>query len=303
MNNPKQSGESDAVLAGEHQAPENAILPDLEGVRLRLSDPNPEVRIASLSQALNYGEAGLDLVIQALENETTKVKWALFHNFYNKLCEENQGGKRFDDSFDDNDVFQCFCTLDASVASIKSLDVELDSEEIRTDQSTVKAWDFWKKEVIHSENENRDVVNYEFVILTTSGVSLLICSHHKRAYKTVVWDWHRENIIHSSHMKSFDLEYEWDHTHLYIPVLESVEISPGGKAMVINYSYISIDSGEKYEFREIISYFADYDYLYSYHITLEGHDLAKESWYLCYHSHTIGKTIASSNNVNSNILK
>ncbi|MEM6752115.1 MAG: SUMF1/EgtB/PvdO family nonheme iron enzyme [Cyanobacteria bacterium P01_C01_bin.38] len=65
----------DAVLGGENQAPEGAaVLGGIEGVKLRLSNENPEVRIKALHQALNYGEAGLDLIIKALQDEFPKVQ-------------------------------------------------------------------------------------------------------------------------------------------------------------------------------------------------------------------------------------
>ena len=47
----------DAVLGGQNSVPEGAaVLGGIEGVKLRLSNENPEVRIKALRQALNYGE-------------------------------------------------------------------------------------------------------------------------------------------------------------------------------------------------------------------------------------------------------
>jgi hypothetical protein len=64
-NHSQQPGKYDAVLGGQHQTSEfAAVLGGIEGVKLGLSNPNPQVRIVSLKQALNYGESGLDLVIQ-----------------------------------------------------------------------------------------------------------------------------------------------------------------------------------------------------------------------------------------------
>ncbi|WP_416233617.1 GUN4 domain-containing protein [Cronbergia sp. UHCC 0137] len=75
MNNPQQPREYDAVLGGQNQAPESAaVLGGIQGVKLRLSNPNPQMRIAALAQALNYGEAGLDLVIPALDDESWDVQ-------------------------------------------------------------------------------------------------------------------------------------------------------------------------------------------------------------------------------------
>ncbi len=65
----------DAVLGGKNPPPKHAaVLGGIEGVKLRLSNSNPQVRIKALQQALNYGEPGLDLVIKALEDESPQVQ-------------------------------------------------------------------------------------------------------------------------------------------------------------------------------------------------------------------------------------
>ena len=65
----------DAVLGGQNPIPEGAaVLGGIKGVKLRLSNENPEVRIKALYQALNYGEPGLDLVIKALKDEFPQVQ-------------------------------------------------------------------------------------------------------------------------------------------------------------------------------------------------------------------------------------
>ncbi|MEL7243109.1 MAG: formylglycine-generating enzyme family protein [Cyanobacteria bacterium J06573_2] len=75
MENHQNPKPYDAVLGGQNQAPEGAaVLGGIEGVKLRLSNENPEVRIAGLYQALNYGEPGLDLVIKALNSEFPQVQ-------------------------------------------------------------------------------------------------------------------------------------------------------------------------------------------------------------------------------------
>jgi hypothetical protein len=57
MNNPQQPREYDAVLGGNSLSLEGAaVLGGIEGVKLRLQNPDAKVRIAALEQALNYGE-------------------------------------------------------------------------------------------------------------------------------------------------------------------------------------------------------------------------------------------------------
>ena len=76
-----QPGEYDAVLGGQNSTPVNAaVLGGIAGVKSRLASPIVEVRIAALSQALKYGENGLDLIIlQGLEDKSLQVKIAAYN--------------------------------------------------------------------------------------------------------------------------------------------------------------------------------------------------------------------------------
>jgi hypothetical protein len=79
MNNPQQPREYDAVLGGNSLSIEGAaVLGGIEGVKLRLQNPNSKVRIAALEQALNYGEQGLDLVIAGLKDESWDIQNAAY---------------------------------------------------------------------------------------------------------------------------------------------------------------------------------------------------------------------------------
>jgi formylglycine-generating enzyme required for sulfatase activity len=75
MNNPQQPREYDAVLGGNSPSIEGAaVLGGIEGVKLRLQNPDSKVRIAALEQALNYGEQGLDLVIASLKDKSLEIQ-------------------------------------------------------------------------------------------------------------------------------------------------------------------------------------------------------------------------------------
>jgi len=75
MSENQQPREYDAVLGGNSQILEGAaVLGGIEGLKVRLKNPEPQVRIAALKQAVNYGEQGLDLVIQSLEDESLEVQ-------------------------------------------------------------------------------------------------------------------------------------------------------------------------------------------------------------------------------------
>ncbi|AFY57542.1 hypothetical protein Riv7116_5145 [Rivularia sp. PCC 7116] len=104
----QQPGKYDAVLGGKNPPPvDSAVLGGIEGVKRRLSNPVVDVKLAALTDALNYQEAGLELVIQALQNKPkiiqryaykllrrrkeTQVKQALEHYQPWDLFERLQG--------------------------------------------------------------------------------------------------------------------------------------------------------------------------------------------------------------------
>ncbi len=71
--------EYDAVLGGQNPPPiDAAVLGGLQGVKRRLAKPEVEVRSAALSDALKYGEAGLELIIKALQDESKLVKFTSY---------------------------------------------------------------------------------------------------------------------------------------------------------------------------------------------------------------------------------
>ncbi|MBN3898236.1 MAG: hypothetical protein HWQ41_24070 [Nostoc sp. NOS(2021)] len=73
-NNQNQPGEFDAVLGGEQQNQNYAVvLGGLEGVQNRLNSEDDEVRIAALEDAFKYGDAGVDLIIEALYDSSEEI--------------------------------------------------------------------------------------------------------------------------------------------------------------------------------------------------------------------------------------
>src|SRR5919199_3082583 len=82
--NPNQPREYDAVLGNQALPPDGGVvLGGLEGLKQRFSRFTVEQKLAALSQALQYGEAGLELVIQALGDSAERVQW----NAYSLLRE------------------------------------------------------------------------------------------------------------------------------------------------------------------------------------------------------------------------
>lgn len=71
----KEPREYDAVLGGQVSPPsDGAVLGGLEGAKQRFIDGDDNYRILALSQLINYGQEGLDLVIKALKDSSEKVQ-------------------------------------------------------------------------------------------------------------------------------------------------------------------------------------------------------------------------------------
>ncbi len=86
-NNQNQPNQYDAVLGGNAPPPiHGAVLGGIEGVKRRLASSNVDAQIAALKDALNYGDVGLDLVIDAFQNKSIKVK----NSAYELLADRNE---------------------------------------------------------------------------------------------------------------------------------------------------------------------------------------------------------------------
>ncbi len=65
----------DAILGGKNPPPINAaLLGGIAGIKHRLASPLAETRLAALSEALNYGEAGLEAVITVFDDADERVR-------------------------------------------------------------------------------------------------------------------------------------------------------------------------------------------------------------------------------------
>ncbi|BAZ13794.1 pentapeptide repeat protein [Calothrix sp. NIES-4071] len=79
MSKSNQPGDFDAVLGGLAPPPvDGIVLGGISGAKARATSPDIKVRISALSEALNYEDAGLDLVIQALHSESKQLQRAAY---------------------------------------------------------------------------------------------------------------------------------------------------------------------------------------------------------------------------------
>lgn len=76
MSKSNQPRDFDAVLSAKTAPPpiDGIVLGGILGTKTRLLSPDIKVRQTALSEAINYGEPGLDLVIQALQDESKQLQ-------------------------------------------------------------------------------------------------------------------------------------------------------------------------------------------------------------------------------------
>jgi hypothetical protein len=152
MKNNKPS-EFDAVLGKQVQTPMyGVVLGGIEGVKTRLESADIEVIIIALKDAVNYGEAGLNLVIQALSDKKWKVRQAAYvlleprpeAFIQHKLQEYTQKSNRFD-------------AFVAMGREGKALDVDTLMESLENDQNsaTYKLVDYTLGLVSSDEGKER----------------------------------------------------------------------------------------------------------------------------------------------------
>ena len=135
----RQPRPDDAVLGG---APVDlssaAILGGIEGVKLSLQSGNESARLTALPKALNYGEAGLDLVINALEDPDLKLKaYQLLRKRTEPQASQAIKGLK------DYHFYQNLKTLKGHRSSVLSVAITPDGQYIvsGSDDKTIKIWD------------------------------------------------------------------------------------------------------------------------------------------------------------------
>ncbi|BAY86944.1 pentapeptide repeat protein [Calothrix parasitica NIES-267] len=83
--------EYDAVLGGNSPPPiDGVVLGGIEGLRRRLETGNTQQRVDSLADAVKYGDAGIDLLIEALNDAEIEIRAKAFNILKNIDSEKVQ---------------------------------------------------------------------------------------------------------------------------------------------------------------------------------------------------------------------
>ncbi len=143
--NPNQPRVYDVVLGGQSKAPTGgAVLGGLEAVLQRLASAVVEQRIAALSEALKYGQPGLDLVIQALKDESDQLHKAAYRLLRKRTQEPRV--KQALRAYNPYRFFECLAILDEHPGSVSaSVALSADGQTLVSggsydDDRTIKIW-------------------------------------------------------------------------------------------------------------------------------------------------------------------
>ncbi|MFM6341189.1 MAG: hypothetical protein ACKPJH_21880 [Dolichospermum sp.] len=183
MNNPQQPKEYDAVLGGNSSIPENAaVLGGIEGVKLRLQNPDLKVRSAAIKEAFNYGEQGLDLLIQVVKDKSLEIStdyeykqevketssywyktWNIDWDYYDKMTYEDIYNI-YDIDDQDDYIYDIYDSDD----EIEDMDDEYD------DIYNIYDSDDESEDIDDEDNEIENIYDYNDVLGGIEGVKLLL---------------------------------------------------------------------------------------------------------------------------------
>jgi len=154
INNPNQPRPYDAVLGNQNSSPLDAVvLGGLEGVKRRLASESVEQRIAALKEALKYPQEGVNLVIQALKNESGQVHWAA-SSLLRQRAEPNV--KQVLREYQRYPLFECLRTLIGHSNRVLSVAISADGQTLASGSAdqTIKLWNLRTGELLHTLTEH-----------------------------------------------------------------------------------------------------------------------------------------------------
>lgn len=155
-----QPREYDVVLGGDSQAPvDGVVLGGIEGVKRRLANPDIKVKIAGLYQALNYGEAGLDVIIKVLQTEKNLLRATAYRIL--KQSQEASAMKTLQ-GCSDYHFFYCISTLKEHQSRLNSVCITPDGENlISSSEDSVIIWNWQNNQFRKIFTSQVDLSNYD----------------------------------------------------------------------------------------------------------------------------------------------
>ncbi|MGB3203562.1 MAG: WD40 repeat domain-containing protein, partial [Crinalium sp.] len=146
---PQQPREYDVVLGGSAATPSSGVvLGGLDGVKSRLAIASIEVRVSAVKDALNYGETGIDLVIQALKNSSEEVQDCAYLLLKEKTEPKIQRALKQVHPWE---FLTCLYTINGHSESVCSIAISPDSQIVSSsNDKTIKVWDIKTGNLLHT---------------------------------------------------------------------------------------------------------------------------------------------------------
>jgi len=192
--NPNQPREDDAVLGGQNLAPTaSVVLGGLEGVTRRFGVGNPgavvpevEQRVAALKDALKYGQKGLKLVIQALQDESDSVQRVAYLLLRERTQPEVPKALR---EFNFYRFMKCLRTIKGG----ENLAISLDGEALAFLRGkTIRVVNLHKNELLYTIPKYPKAK--ESYLISSDGQTLVRIINASRHFIEV---WHQGEQLHS----------------------------------------------------------------------------------------------------------
>ena len=170
--NSNQPEEYDVVLGGQASVPaDGMVLGGLERVKQVLAIKGVEPQIDALLDALQYGQAGLDLVIQALEFKSEEVQEAAYWLLQDSI---EPRVKLALQAYNPFLFFECLCTFQMGSAISSALSPARKTlVNVDDDNGAIKVWNLQTQRVIHTFKFSKRSGKI-FVAITPDGKILVI---------------------------------------------------------------------------------------------------------------------------------
>lgn len=147
-----QPREYDAVLGGSSPSPVGAmVLGGLEGIKQRFGSPIAAQRMAALLEAQKYGQVELELLMQALHDESTQVQKVAYLRLQTR---RDVIAQRALESYDPYVLFECLGALTGHMSGVTAVAVSPDGRSLISGSrdEIIKVWDWWAQEEIFTLN-------------------------------------------------------------------------------------------------------------------------------------------------------
>ncbi|GAB4286021.1 MAG: hypothetical protein Fur0025_18110 [Oscillatoriaceae cyanobacterium] len=177
----------DVVLGGQQPPPFNGVvLGGIEGAKKRICYNSIPGKIIALQDALNYGQAGLDLIIEALQSPHHQIRWAAYSLLVNRPETEIQQVVTEHHPYR---YIMCLATLHGHISAVRGIAISPDGSNIASASydCTIKIWDLHTKSLLHTLRGHRDRVYSVAYPSTTDRDNTLLVSG---SADTTIKIWH-----------------------------------------------------------------------------------------------------------------